>query len=156
MPARELKVKPLYSTLREQAMYAAGFCLLALFGDFGSYIARIQMNKQTQSPFFPEEFLLVTAGSLIYLLFYKRYNYKLLAEDGLYFVRKGMATYIPWGMVEGAKFIHKSIISYVQVDIAADPSTMWIVENRKERLFRYDVWSERVFRKYLYISGLHK
>lgn len=156
MPASELKVKPLYSTLLEHTKLAAGYCFLALAVDFGRMTSLSLMHQQPYSPFIPEHFLLLTAGSLIYLLFYKRYNYKLLTEEGLYFIRKGMVTYISWGMVQSAKIIHKSFFSYVQVDVPADPSTMWLLENRKERLFRYDAKSEPVFRKYLYITGLDR
>lgn len=153
IPVRQLKVKPVYSTLREQALLAAGFCFLALAGDLGRLTALTQVNMGLHGPFFPEEFILVAAGSLCYLLFYKRYNYRLLAEDGLYFVKKGAATHIPWGMIKSAKVIQKGIFSYIQVDAAADQSTMWISLNGKERLFRNDPKIGACFRRHMNVSG---
>ena len=156
IPVRQLKVKPIYSTLREHTWLAAGFGILALAGDLGSFAALIHMHKEIPGLFFPGRFVLMAALSLVYLLFYKRYHYKILAEDGLYFVRKGGATHIPWGMIKSARTIHKGIASYIQVDVDADQSTMWIFASAKERLFSHQPKTEACFLRHMNVSGLGK
>ena len=56
---------------------------------------------------------------LLYLLAYGANHYKVLAEDGLYVVKDGLATHIPWEAVDGAQVKVMDFYSSIRLQFKA-------------------------------------
>ena len=147
MPMGQIKVKPIYSTLRDHLILFPVFCVMTAASYFGSYAVN--------GPHFPEDSILL-AGYLLYILFYKRRNYRFLAEDGVYFVRNGQAIHIPWELIQSAKVVHKSVFSYIQVEVDAGVSSFVLPNQEKDYRFRQDTAVAACFRRHVFVTGLDR
>ncbi len=154
IPLRQIKGKPIYSTHREHMMMFSAVCFAALWMYVGRLAQSSQMFTNFRGLIFPREALLIVGG-LVYLLI-KRNNFRFLMEDGVYFVRKGAATHVPWELIKSAKVVHGATWSYLQVDVDAEPSSVYIPESEKERRFRHSPEVVKCFSQHVHVSGLDK
>ncbi len=132
VPLKDLRARPVYSTLMASVNSLAvwtGVMYMALVYN-GFVIAGVYLM-------YPAAVL--TAACLAYVFLYKRRNYKFVAEDGLYFVRRGHAVHIPWEMVKGVSMVNGGMYDRVQVELKHVSYGIAPPADEKDCRFRYDL-----------------